>query len=43
MQQLHGNLTGLSADAAKSLLARARRAFRDVFTTLGQSLSEVSP
>jgi RNA polymerase sigma-70 factor (ECF subfamily) len=34
---------GLSADAAKSLLARARRAFRDVFTTLGQSLSEVSP
>lgn len=25
---------GLSADAAKSLLARARRAFRDAFTTL---------
>jgi len=34
---------GLSVDAAKSLLARARRAFRDTFATLGQALTEVTP
>ena len=34
---------GVSVDAAKSLLARARRAFRDTFATLGQALTEVSP
>ncbi len=33
----------LSVDAVKSLLARARRAFKDTFTTLGHALSEVSP
>jgi RNA polymerase sigma-70 factor, ECF subfamily len=33
----------LSAAAVKSLLARARRAFRDTFATLGATLSEVSP
>ena len=33
----------LSTDAVKSLLARARRAFRDTFATLGHSLHEVSP
>lgn len=32
----------LSVDAAKSLLARARRAFKETFTTLGHALSEVS-
>jgi RNA polymerase sigma-70 factor (ECF subfamily) len=31
---------GLSADATKSLLARARRAFRDTFATLSAHLSE---
>jgi len=34
---------GISADAVKSLLARARRAFRDVFATLSKQLSEVAP
>ena len=34
---------GISVDAAKSLLARARRAFRDTFATLSANLSEVSP
>jgi RNA polymerase sigma-70 factor (ECF subfamily) len=34
---------GISVDAAKSLLARARRAFRDTFATLSASFSEVSP
>ncbi len=34
---------GLSATAVKSLLARARRAFRDTFATLGAALTEVSP
>ena len=34
---------GLSEDAVKSRLARARRAFRDTFATLGQTLSEVTP
>jgi len=33
---------GISVDAAKSLLARARRAFRDTFATLSANLSEVS-
>ena len=32
---------GISIDATKSLLARARRAFRDTFATLGRTLSEV--
>ena len=31
---------GISVDAAKSLLARARRAFRDTFATLSAHLSE---
>lgn len=31
---------GISVDAAKSLLARARRAFRDTFSTLSAHLSE---
>jgi RNA polymerase sigma-70 factor, ECF subfamily len=34
---------GISVDAAKSLLARARRAFRDTFATLSAHFSEVSP
>jgi RNA polymerase sigma-70 factor (ECF subfamily) len=34
---------GLSEDAVKSLLARARRAFRDAFATLGHAFAEVSP
>jgi RNA polymerase sigma-70 factor (ECF subfamily) len=34
---------GISIDATKSLLARARRAFRDTFSTLSSNLSEVSP
>ena len=34
---------GISADAAKSLLARARCAFRDTFAALNHSLSEVTP
>jgi RNA polymerase sigma-70 factor (ECF subfamily) len=33
---------GISVDAAKSLLARARRAFRDTFATLSANLAEVS-
>ena len=33
---------GLSEDAVKSLLARARRAFREAFQTLGKSLLEAS-
>lgn len=33
----------LSVDAAKSLLARARRAFKQTFTTLGHALGEVAP
>ncbi len=32
---------GLSVDAAKSLLARARRAFKETFSTLGHALEEV--
>lgn len=34
---------GISADAAKSLLARARRAFRETFSALSHTFSEVSP
>ncbi len=34
---------GVSVDAAKSLLARARRAFKETFSTLGHALSEVQP
>jgi RNA polymerase sigma-70 factor (ECF subfamily) len=33
---------GVSEDAVKSLLARARRAFREAFQTLGKSLLEAS-
>ena len=33
---------GISVDATKSLLARARRAFRDTFATLSLNFSEVS-
>lgn|SRR5690349_9025801 len=34
---------GISVDATKSLLARARRAFRDTFAALGKTLTEVAP
>ena len=34
---------GVSVDAAKSLLARARRAFKETFSTLGHALSAVAP
>jgi RNA polymerase sigma-70 factor, ECF subfamily len=34
---------GISVDAAKSLLARARRAFRDTFATLSTHFSEATP
>lgn len=34
---------GISVDATKSLLARARRAFRDTFATVSASFSEVAP
>jgi RNA polymerase sigma-70 factor (ECF subfamily) len=39
LETLAGEL-GLSVDATKSLLARARRAFRDTFATLSANLSE---
>jgi RNA polymerase sigma-70 factor (ECF subfamily) len=42
LETLAGDL-GISVDAVKSLLARARRAFRDTFTTLGHAFSEVTP
>jgi RNA polymerase sigma-70 factor, ECF subfamily len=42
LETLAGEL-GISTDAAKSLLARARRAFRDTFATLSVHLSEVAP
>jgi RNA polymerase sigma-70 factor (ECF subfamily) len=42
LETLAGEL-GISTDAAKSLLARARRAFRDTFATLSAHLSEVAP
>jgi RNA polymerase sigma-70 factor (ECF subfamily) len=38
-----GALLSISEEAAKSLLARARRAFRETFTTLANQLSEVKP
>jgi RNA polymerase sigma-70 factor (ECF subfamily) len=41
LETLAGEL-GISIDAAKSLLARARRAFRDTFATLSAHLSEVA-
>jgi len=41
LETLAGEL-GISIDAAKSLLARARRAFRDTFATLSVHLSEVA-
>lgn len=42
LEVLAGDL-GISVDAAKSLLARARRAFRDTFATLTANLSEATP
>ncbi len=42
LETLAGEL-GISVGATKSLLARARRAFRDTFATLSVSFSEVSP
>jgi len=42
LETLAGEL-GISTDAAKSLLARARRAFRDTFAALSAHLSEVAP
>lgn len=41
LETLAGEL-GISIDATKSLLARARRAFRDTFATLSTHLSEVA-
>ncbi len=41
LETLAGEL-GISVPATKSLLARARRAFRDTFSTLSTNLSEVS-
>lgn len=41
LETLAGEL-GISVDATKSLLARARRAFRDTFATLSANLSEVA-
>jgi RNA polymerase sigma-70 factor (ECF subfamily) len=41
LETLAGEL-GISAAATKSLLARARRAFRDTFATLSNNLTEVS-
>ena len=40
LETLAGEL-GISVDATKSLLARARRAFRDTFAALSANLSEV--
>jgi RNA polymerase sigma-70 factor (ECF subfamily) len=42
LETLAGEL-GISVDATKSLLARARRAFRDTFSALSANLSEVAP
>lgn len=42
LETLAGEL-GISIEAAKSLLARARRAFRDTFAALSAHLSEVAP
>ena len=41
LETLAGEL-GISVDATKSLLARARRAFRETFAALSANLSEVS-
>lgn len=41
LETLAGEL-GISVDATKSLLARARRAFRDTFATLSANLAEVA-
>lgn len=41
LETLAGEL-GISVDATKSLLARARRAFRETFATLSANLSEVA-
>ena len=41
LETLAGEL-GISVDATKSLLARARRAFRDTFATVSTNLSEAS-
>lgn len=41
LETLSGEL-GISIDATKSLLARARRAFRDTFATLSANFSEVA-
>ena len=41
LETLAGEL-GISVDATKSLLARARRAFRETFTTVSANLSEVA-
>jgi RNA polymerase sigma-70 factor (ECF subfamily) len=42
LETLSGEL-GISVEATKSLLARARRAFRDTFATLSAKFSEVTP
>ena len=42
LETLAGEL-GISVDATKSLLARARRSFRDTFATLSAHFSEASP
>jgi RNA polymerase sigma-70 factor (ECF subfamily) len=42
LETIAGDL-GISVDATKSLLARARRAFRDTFATLSVHFSEVTP
>ena len=42
LETLAGEL-GISVDATKSLLARARRAFRDTFATLSAHFSEATP
>ncbi|MBL9020066.1 MAG: sigma-70 family RNA polymerase sigma factor [Myxococcales bacterium] len=41
LETLSGEL-GISVDATKSLLARARRAFRDTFATLSANFTEVA-
>jgi RNA polymerase sigma-70 factor (ECF subfamily) len=42
LEELAGEL-GVSVDAAKSLLARARRAFRATFVTLSRELAQETP
>jgi len=41
IERLAGEL-GLTEEAAKSLLARARRAFKETFVTIGKTLAETS-